>query len=453
MSAPDPIVFLLEERRLTGKDPSALSEAVLGMGSEDAARLASALHECVEWSDTPAEPEDLDVFNFLAGSVLRGDSLCVAPECQTRQLTLLSRFSALYADSVVFPIDFSRFNPESYAHRLNLLHNVNAVSQLRPLIDAGIVRFVRSFDSLCTGCLAAKCVGVPRLESKARKFWRGRSDDFDLIYRFRERDGGRDLEVVGPADFLPHALIKQGVDIPELSQRRPRIVDGEPGVLVSKSFAKRKHLIHEEVFGTFFRDLLLQQLYGLATRATYLTNSPGQAAFFESVAGTYASGPGRADRSNAARFAASLAHSVPLFSEASISDVLKLRTEESDAFVRYRATLNKIVRDSSSDRYLSDSEFRDLYADELRPRIAELNETARLSRRNRLRRAAVKSVATALAVSLGAISGLLPSEYKALFAAAGGIGVLRDVLEVLGSPNELRSHNLYFLLRLSNHSN
>lgn len=448
---PNPILFVLEEYGLRQiEDQRALTGAIFELSESRATSLLDALTSSLEYADPYEPPGDLDVFNFLASSVLRGDSLCTAPDCQAKQLAILGRFAALYADTVVFPIEFKTFDPNTFDGRVDLLHNTLALVKLAPLIEAGIVRITPSLGCVCNDCLCKRGGGdTRRLMTKAKRFWRDRSDRFDIVYR-PDRNG---LQATGPTDFLPHSLNVEAPEFAGLKGRRAKLIDGEPGISLSRTMVRSKNILNDHIFSSYLRDLLVQQTYGLASQTTYITDSPGQAAFFETVAGVDESEYSHASMANAARFAASLAHTLPLVADLPLETVLKVRAQESDAFVRYRATINKLVRErAKTDKRLTDAELRDLFQDELRPRIAELTESARVASTSSKKRAMFKAGSVGLAVSLGVLSGLLPSEYKAALLAAGGTKLFGDLIEALlatgGTSTELRNNNLYFLLRL-----
>jgi len=128
---------------------------------------------------------------------------------------------------------------------------------------------------------------------------------------------------------------------------------------------------------------------------------------------------------------------------------------EPDAFLQYRAAVAKIIREYAGEKTtLSEKDARNISRDILEPELARLRTQANTIRRAGIRRVAAKTVASFVAVGLGAYGGLLPSDLACLLTAIGGVGFLSQVGEAVGliekTPGEIKNHNLYFLLKLQN---
>jgi len=136
-----------------------------------------------------------------------------------------------------------------------------------------------------------------------------------------------------------------------------------------------------------------------------------------------------------------------------IDVIVKLRKEEPDVFLQYRAAIAKIVRECGKEKtQLSEKDARDISRDILEPELARLRIQANTIRRAGLRKAAVKTAASFVAVGLGLYGSLLPSELAELFKLTGGVGLLSQIGESLGliekTPGEIKNQDLYFLLKL-----
>jgi hypothetical protein len=395
---------------------------------------------------TTRNPDQSSVFDFFASSILRGESLCHELKCQNKQLDLLGRFSALYADRVTVPIGEALPTRWDESDTNDLCDTINRILRLRPLIEAGIVQLVDHSRCFCTKCLTRQGVDLTRLEVGATRFWRSHSKEFELIYR-RDREESM-IEVHGPQDYLPHPLIVPVSEFHELERKKPVLIKGNYGVRIPKTLVKGQNLLGDLVFPEYVGDFVTQQLYGAFSESTYLTDSPGQIDFLKSLGANKDEG-----RLAGSSLITHLAHSVPVFGSVPLSTLIRLRKNEPEAFIRYRATINNIVRTRvASDRRLTAKEAKEVYEDELRPCVAELRTVSKTATRTGVRQSIVKAGASALAVSIGLFSGLLPSEYSAIFSAIGGISFLRDMAATMASIKrdspEVRNHNLYFLLSL-----
>ena len=449
------VLFIIDHWDLTGLGHEELLNRVVGMPKLKCRKLAEALYSTVNNRGLPSWQQNTEIFHFFAGSVIRGDSICAALGCQNGKLAVLGRFAALYADSVVFPLQVSNFDASSHSDRLTLAHNINAVLKLRPLIESGIVRLTPTSSCMCSECLMVRGIDVKKLTQSSLDFWHTRMKEFEVVYRGTNPEIPPFLEIQGPPEFLPHLMIFPEADSLGLSfGKKPSLIRGEPGIAISQHQLKRSKMI-PRFFGSFTQDLLLQQIYGFSLGTTYLTDSVGQSQYFEQLAGAPRDGRPSEAHMNAARLMTSLGHNVPLFSNAPLTKLLELRASEQDAFIRYRATINEIVRRKSSDNVgLSDRQLAEIYADEVAPRIAEMNDVSKSVLRKDLKKLSLKAIGTSVAVTIGLLAGILPSELKPLLIAAGGAGLVKDFIDILGNrqivSEELRGNNLYFLLKLNN---
>jgi len=98
------------------------------------------------------------------------------------------------------------------------------------------------------------------------------------------------------------------------------------------------------------------------------------------------------------------------------------------------------------------SEAKEIYEDIIKPKLVALQTQAKNFRRASLKKGLLKVTASSAIVAIGIYAGILPSDISKLITAIGGFSVARDLAEALGSigtnPEEVRNHNLYFLLRL-----
>jgi hypothetical protein len=155
-----------------------------------------------------------------------------------------------------------------------------------------------------------------------------------------------------------------------------------------------------------------------------------------------------------AALAAQLTHSIPLFAGVSVATILRIRREGSEPLILYRAALTQIVKDLLvKGERITPARAREIFRDILEPQLAKLKAEAAARRRSATRKAVVKVGIPALVVSVGVLGGFLPAAISELLKAVGGVAMATSIGEALASleknPAEVRSHNLYFLLRIS----
>jgi hypothetical protein len=148
-----------------------------------------------------------------------------------------------------------------------------------------------------------------------------------------------------------------------------------------------------------------------------------------------------------------LTHSIPLLGNVPLKTILKIRRQEPDAFANYRSALASIVKDHVAHGGLVGlKEAKEIYQDILQPRLLDLRTQAKNFQRASLRSGTLKVAVTSALVGIGIYTGILPSDITRLVTLIGGFNVAKDLTETLGKigqePEQIRNHNLYFLLRL-----
>jgi hypothetical protein len=134
--------------------------------------------------------------------------------------------------------------------------------------------------------------------------------------------------------------------------------------------------------------------------------------------------------------------------------VIRVRADEHDAFLQYRAALNSIVDDYIKQRkVVGRKEAKEIYSDILLPEILKLNSEAKAVRRSAIKKAAAKTLIAAGVIGVGVFGGFLPAQLAEVIKTVGGVGLVRELGEAFASiernPAQIRNNNFYFLLRLS----
>ncbi len=103
-------------------------------------------------------------------------------------------------------------------------------------------------------------------------------------------------------------------------------------------------------------------------------------------------------------------------------------------------------------RPVSDGTALAIYRDLLEPELIQLRIREKEQLKHAIRKASLKVGIPAAAVALGLHAGLLPTQLADLLKAVGGMSLVNQLADLLvstdGEPREIKSHHLYFLLRL-----
>lgn len=146
----DPVLSVLEARGLVSFE--AVDKFVDSWSFQDVRRVQDELQSALEKQSAEVpSPASLDPFNFVASASMRGDAGCVNWDCRLRKNSLLARYAALYSDTTVvpLPIGLCYSDEDEYDLRRLLGGTILCVQQLRPLLDAGIVKFAQQEYQYC----------------------------------------------------------------------------------------------------------------------------------------------------------------------------------------------------------------------------------------------------------------------------------------------------------------
>jgi hypothetical protein len=383
---------------------------------------------------------DLNPFNFLASASLRGDAGCAGLRCRMRKVNMIGRYAGLFCDKVILPIHLHGYDQDVPLEvvKRSFLGSVMTLIELRPLIEAGIIKPVGELD-FCPLCHPERIPLSQPIIDAAEALKRNNFSEFSI--EKVHAGGGQDgLLFRGPADYLEHGLV--------FKTRTPFPLDDLPYGVLSTDLLKKSRYV-DALFYQIVRDVVLQQIYGMRFNAKYLTDLAGEANVLAVL---------NEDDQMAARTAAlcaQMSHRVPLLGEVPLEHIVKIRKEDHTAFLNYRIALQKIISQYVGDKAeLTDNAARELFSDELEPKIREMEVLAATERRTTLAKSGAKVAATFAGVYMGVHAGIIPSEMATIVNALGGVKILADLAEAIATLNNstVRNHNLFFLLRLKQES-
>jgi hypothetical protein len=437
-------IELLERHKFSSADK--VWETVYRLPTAKIFSLSEEVSSVVRVTAAAEPTADIGTFNFLASASMRGDLLCSAWGCKSRKLATLARVAALYADQLCLPVSTGIIRHDTYENREELGSALAAMTVMRPLIECGLAILTPpGGECYCPTCLKEAGIPLTQLQRKATHFWRKQAARFRTVYRPPHGDDGPMLELSGPDAFLEHALQLELRELPEWAPRRLGFIDGKRGARLSDSVVKRSKLLEKTFFSELTWDLVAQQIYGLRYGTKHITDLPGEAEFYAEL--------GSEMQQSMAALCKALLHSVPLLPELPLGTLIRVRQKETDAFVAYRAALGGILRNHvRPGAPISAKLAQQICGDELAPRLAELRMTQKSLTKSARQKAVAKITTSAAVMGMGVFGGFLPASLKAILGAIGGASLVKEMAETLFSleknPSQVRSHNLFFLLRL-----
>jgi hypothetical protein len=408
-------------------------------------RVQDAIHEALEASfEDVLErrlPPSESPFNFVASASMRGETTCQVWNCQVTRIAALARYSSLYCDRVFVPLSITTHSDNATVadERDALGKGIASILQLRPLVEAGIVILQPQLLHVCSECLRKQLPTYRAIQQATDQLRAENRKKFDVYYDPRHP---KFVQIHGPDAYLEHPTM-----LLELWEEFDLLPKSKKGITkLTKAQVERSGLL-EHTFLDMQKDILVQQYYGVHCGSKYLTDRAGEAEMLRKLA------EDEQVELKAAVLCNQLTHTVPLLADLPLSTVVRVRKEDPEAFENYRVAIAQVIREHiSKGKDVGKREAKEIYEDVLRPTVLGLQAKAKAVRNSALKKALVKTAATSAVLGLGVFGGLVPAQMLELLKALGPVKVFADLAEAYSSIEkntaEVRSHNLYFLLRL-----
>ena len=385
-------------------------------------------------------------FNFYASAPFAGgDFPCSGADCRLQNLDDLARFSSLYADKVLVPSPIDKHydmlvenkKPDIYelAISIKTLHN------LEPLVKANIIGYTSHHLCLCRDCLQK----IVKKENEALRNLSLIHDyltsDFAATVGCRlERDNHntayfsfRGGEKFGFHDQVDLMIYEETAEIKKLfSESQSPYIDITSEQIVSLGLA-------DYTIMKITNDLLYAQIYMDPVDSSFLTNRPYDTDVLAAMEG---------NKREPSENINVLQQLVPLVKGSQITDLVRVRQNEGEAFQVYRDSINQTLKNTR----ISDARIlNDLRRDVIDPEIHQM-EVILKNNKKVLAGEALRDIAIIGAgLSIGYFSGLIPLDSMAVAGLIGGLPTLCNIINKLHesrTDSVIKNSKYYFLWKL-----
>jgi len=444
----NPCLEVLEKYGLVADEDSF---RVLEFATKPALKLHQELWELVfsRQQEPISDNASTDPFSFLASASMRGQSTCSSPFCRLQKLDFLARYTALYANKVLFPLPLRHPSKvDTVADcKDELAHTALIFLRLRTLINAGMVVPVVMRSVHCTHMIRWARELSSLIHEIADDATLAIQKHFHVIYQTADKapTGRATVYVEGPEDFLEHG----GGVLLVNNERTWRPKKGKPDPDGNMEIrGPMKLLAVREMLNYIANDTTFYLSYGRSQNVRYLSDRPGETFFFDCF---------NHDEELAASSEAMnayLTHSLPLLGDLSIATLLRIRREERDSFLRYRSAVELILTDIiNKKKRVGKREMQELFRERIEPQLLRMKSELHQEGRRQRRRILGGIGTLAATVALGAFGGVLPLLAKGAAVAAGSMVGGRLLSKAAEATCEhgatLKEQNdFYFLLRL-----
>lgn len=394
----------------------------------------------------------------LAGS--RED--CARLRCRESRISELARFAMLYSDQVYVNNWFfgyshmrAQFDDPSEEKDENKLRkfffeDLCLLEKLRPLIENGFVALFTPNTHTCPSCLAKSAFGPDAGERLKQEQKRLAKEYFlSTSITFEKNAEMFGLRCSGPEVYFEHGgIIRTSNEAPKLLASMPRIMRKVlQGESIPLSHAVRKNLkIHEEFAERVVRNISFDLATAKVLGTSFLTNKSLHISFLQSISNNQ-----DIEQRNSIAYK-HLSSIVPFVEDVAITDLIKLRKREEEAFIRYRHALNEAIDEFREGSTFTERDAKTLYSDVIAPRLSSLEQGIKDAKRDMVRKPLTSIGALVGVISFGMYTGFLPTEVIAMAKALGfskfAYDVLEKALSLKDTEKNIRSEDLYFLWKV-----
>jgi hypothetical protein len=411
----------------------------------------------------------IDKFRFVVNSNLSAQLGAVCNEwgCRLRSVDKLSRFAALYADSIYIqdyyvPDLKELFQINEMEARYVYAGNLKVLAYLRPLIENSIIVLVEQpTQHICPHCMAEQFPGLDKqinranadFSSLATKYLRKTKafiDVEDLLEYGQatvEFDGSSEIFHDGHISWVPYKVptwMKQKIKRSLSHGDKSKIVLTEDEIL--------KTNIIQSKLRTALDDILLQKIYSQLLRldTTYLTDRDVDFQILNSMTGTTESNS--ATKNNNA-LTNNLLYEMPIIQDVPIKFLLKVRKDDYIAFQNFKNSMSQVVNKYiAQHKIITKRDAQQIYLDEIYPQLCKLNTKVSNIRTVAVKKLVKDIIISTSVVAIGWFSGIFPPLVK---EAITGLGLLKpgkeipeSIYDIANAEDEIRNEDLYFLWKI-----
>jgi hypothetical protein len=454
------IFEIIEKAGINNKD---LKTSVLQkVKTSNLLEMAEGINEYI-YEINPNKPVKTVIHNpydFLASASIscQTESDCFHSDCRISRINPLLSFSSLYAD-VVYIRDYfeDRVDPpknefEDERLREKLLGDVSLLYILKPLVDEGIVQFLRRGFHYCSHCQTTVKDKFDKSQESKELFITTLEQEFlpqiQASYFPENPMPPYCFEIFGPDEIFHggSAYCYKTKITDDLMNR----IKHKPSV---KFQLTQQECIDNEIlrgrFNGVSSDILLTQISSQLSHLSlkYLTGSEIDLKIMQSF-------NNEEDRVYNKLLRNQLVSELPILENIPLKNVLELRKAERDSLILYRDAITNIIDEYiSNNKHVSALEARDIYEDIILPRVNVINAKVNNYRKSLIGKFKVDVWVPTAVLAFGFVSGMFSSNNLPFLTMFGGIPAVKKIInEVVmkeGIQDDVKNDSMYFLWKLT----
>jgi hypothetical protein len=448
----NPIIEFLKEKNLLGKS-GPIIQTIESLSLNEFVEIAKNIEDITINYHKP-------VFNSVSShsvsSGLSGDSSeCSYIGCRIERITNLARFSVLYSDKVFINNFLTAYTDIDNKSELNFAKNsfiedLLVINTIKPIIDQGFIEFFAPERKVCFSCQAKQFLG----DQAGKKFNNAYNKlKIEFLNNMSVKAWLSPESIVfdcnGPAPYFDHEKIHTSSIIPEILLQKTNILNklkkGET-ITVSKSLIKELDL-NTELAHQIVSDTISCLASSSSLKTSFLTDNDLHISFLNGLQHNY-----EISRRNqiAEKYLTTI---VPFLDEIKLTDLIKLRKREEEAFVLFRKSINNSIDEisGSSDNF-SEKDAKSIYSDIIVPSLANLDIKVKKAKKDLITKPIRSLIGVAGVLSFGLITGIISSNVSEIIKALGllkfGTDFIKDSIAIGDGEKEISNDNYYFLWKM-----
>jgi len=414
----------------------------------DPDKLCEIRNQIIEYINSEVTDNDTE-FNLMANSTLSGESIHFNDhDLRLDRVESLLNGGLLYADILwiknpldgyvnICAEDFTDFTKRNFLADLDILYS------FRDSLHSGFVKICKTDTHFCRHCLMESLDKVPDRYTKNLKKV---DDHLKTVFRkgadFNVSRNGEDCELIikpkveGLFTQSEYNIIYNG--IPDAFSKALERANGK----VYQKELKDSYLIRCDFANPILNDIVMHDWYSSHQRLNYFTDRSIDMELIQMLNGDELNITGN-------KLIKSLKHDFPFISNVPSEKVIELRNAEPEAFVNYRDSLDKLLRDSKN---LNQEELNEAIRDEVKPHLNNIDLVIKKHKR-KIGKGVLSNIFYALSsIVIGLKTGILPPQaghaLAALGAANHGTQTITNLINLFNQDNEIIDDKYYFLWKL-----
>lgn len=400
-------------------------------------------------------PVNNPFFSHSASIHLGGGSLeCNYLECRILRINKLARFAVMYSDKVYINSFFSKFKELDSKDNLTLYKeklydDLFVINEIFPLLQKGFINLFAPNTDVCFACQAKEFLGEGASKRFNTQYKNLKETYLEKMHVKCKIIGAKHFyKFSGPKQYFEH-IYSWARDDNSIYSHKPRIMDrlkrGE-SITVSKSLLKELGF-HQDMAHI----VATNAMNGLATskclNTAFLTENELHLSFLNSL---QEFPEVKKQNDIAAKYLTSI---VPFVEDVKLTDIIKLRNREEDAFINYRSALNSAMTEAlKHNEQLTAKKAIALHADIIAPSLASLNIKVKQAKKDLWCKPFRSLLGVVGSISCGMLTGLIRPDAVAIATAIGLVGFggkfISDVMALGDSEDKIANEQFYFLWKI-----